>query len=380
MRRLPPDRPLSATWLIPAFAAAIWSGLMTLVADEPAATQRSLVFLGGPLVLLSGLHARLFAFLHAPARMRWLPLPIGAARHWQAAVRSHHPPFLVAATLGAAALMLAIPGRPSARGISSDTALVLEFCWFAALAGLLEPVASASAAIFGRRFPETSRAHELQRSLGGGWTTPEAVVHLYAPAFAVGLAVLLAMPGQLSLERWVDGHAVSSTQLGLGLTPALIAIALRLAAPALYRRGVWEAVPRLAEATRTLAGPPQPEPSPAWARAISDPWLRLVVIQFWRITALPYLRLGLVVGLAVHTATRADPPSGYSVAVAVAAIGAWVVPAGTLIRERAARARLAGALPLSRLKRRGYAGIAAGVALAAPPVALLGSIALRALG
>ena len=47
----------------------------------------------------------------------------------------------------------------------------------------------------------------VYRALGGGWTIPEAVVHLYAPALGVGLVALLAMPGQLWLDRRVDGRA-----------------------------------------------------------------------------------------------------------------------------------------------------------------------------
>ncbi|PRQ07287.1 hypothetical protein [Enhygromyxa salina] len=369
MHRIPRTAPLPASYLIPAFAAALWWAVMTMVSDQPAATQRSLVFLGGPLVLLFGLHARLFAFLHAPDRIRWLPLPIPAARHWLAGIQAHLPSFTLAAILAAGALYLA-----------SGTALVVEFCWFAVIAGLLEPFASAIAAMFGRRFPEPSRVRELQRSLGGGWTTPEAVVHLYAPALALGLAVLLAMPGQLSWERWIDGHSLGPTQLAVSVIPLLVAVGLRLAAPALYRAGVWEAVPWLTEATRTLAGPPQPEPTPSWVRKLRDPWARLIIVQFLRMTPLPYLRLAIVVGLAVHAALAEGAPGGPGIALSLAAIGLWIVPAGTVARAGVARARLAGALPLSPAKRRGRSGFAATAALALPAVALIGVILLRVLG
>ncbi|KIG14783.1 hypothetical protein DB30_06369 [Enhygromyxa salina] len=369
MHRIRPTAPPPASYLIPAFTAALWWAVMTMVADQGVATQRSLVFLGGPLVLLSGLHARLFTFLHAPDRIRWLPLPIAVARHWLAGIQAHLPAFTLTAALAAGALYLA-----------SDITLVVEFCWFVVFAGLLEPLASALAAMFGRRFPEGSRARELQRSLGGGWTTPEAVVHLYAPAFALALAVLLAMPGQLSWERWVDGHALGTTQIAVSLTPLLLALGLRLAAPALYRAGVWEAVPWLSEATRTLAGPPQPEPTPGWVRRVPDAWARLLIVQFLRMTPLPYLRLAIVVGLAVHAALAEQAPGGPGIALGLAAIGLWTVPAGTVMRAQVARARLAGALPLSASKRRGHSGILAASALALPPLGLLGVILLRLLG
>jgi hypothetical protein len=285
------------TWLVPAFAAALWSGVMAMVADAPIATQRSLVFLGGPMVLLSGLHARAFGFLHAPDRERWLPLPIPPDRHWQSAVRMHAPSFGIAVLLGILALLLPLAFEPTPRGLPSNLGLAVEFVWLAVFAGLLEPVAASSAALLGRRFPEQARLHDLQRSLGGGWTTPEAVVHLYAPAFFLALATALAMPGQLSWERWLDGHPLGSGAWAAGLLPLAMAIGLRMLAPRRYRVGMWEAVAWLSEATRTLAGPPRPEPTPAWAATISDPWIRLLVIQFWRITPLAYLRLALVLGV-----------------------------------------------------------------------------------
>ena len=367
----------TSTWLSPALAAAVWWGVMAAVADQPAATQRSLVFLGGPMLLLSGLHARLFGFLHAPERARWLPLPIAPDRHWNAAMASHGPALLLSALLGIAAVLLAAPGSATVSGIPARIGLAAEFAWLVLFAVLVEPLVAGIAAEFGRRFPKTSRAHELQSSLGGGWTTPEAVVHLYAPAFGVGLAVLLAMPGQLSWERYLDHGVLNIRQLAIGVAPLVIALAVRIAAPTLYRRGLWEAVPWLVEATRTIAGPPQPEATPAWARRIPDPWTRLLVIQFWRVTPLPGLRLTIVLGLALVTLARSAPPSGPALALALMAIGAWVVPAGTLLRDRVARARLAGALPLERGRRRGRAGPLAVAALLSPLLLLSAAIGYR---
>jgi hypothetical protein len=163
--------------LSPAIAAAAWWGVMTAVADQPFATQRSLVFLGGPLLLLAGLHARLFGFLHAPDRARWLPLPIAPERHFAAASASQRPALWLTAVLGLAALLLAGPDQATASGIPARFGLALEFAWLVIFAAALEPFVAGLAAELGRRFPTESRTHELQRNLGGGWTTPEAVVH-----------------------------------------------------------------------------------------------------------------------------------------------------------------------------------------------------------
>lgn len=351
--------------------------MIAAVADQPAATQRSLVFLGGPLVLLSGLHSRLFGFLHAPDRARWLSLPIPPERHFVAAMGSHRPRFWASAALGTLALLLASPATASASGISSKLALAAEFVWLVIFAAGIEPFVAGLSAELGRRFPEGSRAHDVQRSLGGGWTTAEAVVHLYAPAFGIGLAVLLAMPGQLSWERYLDSGALNIRQLGFGAAPLLVAIALRAWALRSYRRGFWEAVPWLTEATRTLAGPPQPEATPSWAARIRDPWTRLVFVQFWRTTPLPGLRLALVLGCAAFTLLRASAPSGPVIALTLAAVGAWLVPAGTLARDRVARARIAAALPLSPKRRLGRAGPIAIAALMTPVLLSTGVLAVR---
>ena len=53
------------------------------------------------------------------------------------------------------------------------------------------------------------------------------MIHLYAPAFCVGSAALLAMPGQLSWERWVDGHSLTVNHMLVAVLPALAAVVLR---------------------------------------------------------------------------------------------------------------------------------------------------------
>jgi hypothetical protein len=365
--------------LVPVFAAALWWGVMATVADQPIATQRSLVFLGGPLVLLAGMHARTFGFLHAPERLRWLPLPIPADRHWQSALRTRVPAFALAVTLGVFALILALPFEPMPAGIPTNLGLAAGFLWLSGFVALLEPAASAAAALLGRRFLEEGLGREVQRNLGGGWTTPEAVVHLYAPAFFLALATGLAMPGQLTLERWLDGYGLGAGAWTAALAPLLVAIGLRALAPKQYRRGMWEAIPWLGEATRTLAGPPQPEPTPAWAGKIADPWIRLLVIQFLRLTPLPYLRAALLVGVAALILGRTEPPSGPMFAIAMASIGAWLVPARAVAEQTSNRARMCGALPLPPRRRRGRAGAIVIAAMLAPVLLVVGALAGRVL-
>jgi hypothetical protein len=306
-------------------------------------------------------------------------MPIVADRHWQSAVRVRVPEFVLAVVLGVASLLLSLGFEPTARGIPSNVGLAAGFLWLAVFAGLLEPVAASTAALLGRRFPDGGLGHEVQRSLGGGWTTPEAVVHLYAPAFFLALATALAMPGQLGWERWLDGHPLGVGAWAAGLLPLLVAIGLRMLAPGHYRRGLWESVPWLSEATRTLAGPPLPEPTPAWARKISDPWIRMLVVQFWRLTPLPYLRLGLLLGVAAVTLIRTDPPTGPLLAVAMASMGAWLVPARSVAQESANRARMCGALPLPPRARGGQPGRVVIAIWMSPVLLVVGALAGRAL-
>ena len=74
-------------WLAPVLAAACWA--LALGSSTELATQRSLVFIGGPLVLLAGLHARLTEYLHGRARERLAPLPIAPGRHFSAGLQAH---------------------------------------------------------------------------------------------------------------------------------------------------------------------------------------------------------------------------------------------------------------------------------------------------
>ncbi len=320
------------------------------------ATQRSLVFLGGPLLLLSGLHARLFSYLHAPERITLLPLPIDPLRHFDQARSRHMPELGLTLALGIAAVLASAWSAGSGTLVertSHGLGLAADFAWLGLFAWLLEPSIAGASALLGRRLPADSRGHELQRSLGGGWTTHEAVVHLYAPAFGIAGTVALAMPGQLGLERWIDGGQLDGPRLALGLAPLAIAVFVRLTGPSAYARGVWEAVPWLAEATRTIAGSPKPEPTPGWIRTIRDPWLRLLVVQFVRLTPLPLLRLASLLSFAAWLVVRSQSPSGPAIAALLALIGLWLIPARALAHQRPSLARLAGALPLDAASRSG---------------------------
>lgn len=377
MAGAPPSLPRASrgftAYLAPALAAVIAWGIFSFAAaEESLAMRRGLVFASGPLILLAGLHARLFGFLHAPERMRLLPLPLPARAHWRSATREHGPGLLWSGVLGCAAVGLS--------GGDSAGALAVEFAGFVVMAALVEPAIAGAAALLGRRFEDGSSLADLQRSAGGGWTTPEAVVHLYAPALGLGLAALLALPGQLTWERWVDGKALEAQHVTLSLVPVAIGVGLRLAAGWAYAQGLWEAAPRLAEATVTLAGPPTPEHEPAWLRILGprmSPWSRLMATQFWRLAPLPGLRLGAVLGLAVVFALRGDPPGVVGVALAAVAVGIWAAPLGPMLRQRHARARLAGSLPLPAGPRQGR-GRSAALLFAAPAVILTLVVALRA--
>ena len=96
-------------------------------------------------------------------------------------------------------------------------------------------------------------------------------MHLYAPALGLGLATLLAMPGQLALALLAAGQAFAWLHAGLLLAPLAIAGLVRVAAPRVYGLGFFEAVAWLAEATRSLAGPPAPPPRPAWVGRLRSP-------------------------------------------------------------------------------------------------------------
>lgn len=337
MRRFEPTD--GAGVLVTAAAGGLWAAVLASAADAHAV--RTLVFAGTPIVLLAGLHARLVGYVHSPARMRLLPLPLRPVAHWAAARSRHRVAFAATAAIVCGAAGLGLGLRADLPGLGSMFAL-LHVLWIVAMAALIEPVIGAVAAFGGRRFPPGSPGHRLQHSLGGGWTTPEATVHLYGPALGTALAAALAMPGLLGLQWVEEGRPLSPLPFAVPLACAAI---LRAVASRLYARGVWEAVPYLAETTRTLAGPPEPEPIPRWVAAIGDPSRRLVLIQFLRLSPLPLVRLVVFIGWGTVVLTRSTPPGAPAVVVGSALAGLWLMPARAVFGERRARARLLASLP-----------------------------------
>ncbi|MBL4685238.1 MAG: hypothetical protein JKY37_11655, partial [Nannocystaceae bacterium] len=140
--------------------------------------------------MLAGLFERLGSYLHAPQRRTLLPLPLPPGLHFAAATRPHRVGMLASAALGSVALGIAASADLLPAGASGTTValLVADWGWLVLLAALTEPAIAAASAWLGRRFEEDSAARRLQLQAGGGWTLPEAVVHLYAPALGVGLA------------------------------------------------------------------------------------------------------------------------------------------------------------------------------------------------
>lgn len=328
--------------LVTAVAGGLWAAALASAGSLSAV--RSLVFLGTPLVLLSGLHARLAGYVHSSARIRLLPLPLAPRTHWSAALRHHTRGYAWAAgvMLGCAALGLGLRAQAS---VESVARLLAPLGWTLAIAFLIEPFIGAVAAFGGRRFAPGTPLHGLQQGLGGGWTSPEATVHLYGPALGMAGAAALAMPGLIAFEWLDDGRAIHPAAFAAPLVLALLA---RLAAPRLYARGLWQAVPFLAEATRTLAGPPEPEPLPRWVAAIRHPLRRLMLTQFFRLSPLPVLRLVLLIGWGGLAWTRAAAPSVPNLVVGAALAGLWLVPAGAVRAQRALRERLLAPLPTPR--------------------------------
>jgi hypothetical protein len=354
-------------WLAPGLAAAAWSIVLANVAE--LAVQRNLVFLGGPLVLLAGMHARLGEFLHGRARERLATLPIATARHFAAGSRAHVRGFAVAAGFGVVGIFVANAGDPW-----RATLLAGDFAWLCAIAALVEPVVPAVAAWAGRRFPEEHPVRQAQRQLGGGWTTPEATVHLYAPALGLALAVTLAMPGQLVLGLVADGRAWTPGLALLLGSPLLVSCGLRWAAPRIYVVGFFAAVAWLCEATRSLAGPPEPPPRPAWLVRVRAPMLRLWLTQWLRGTALPVLRAYLVLGWAAYLGLRDAGPTAPTIALGLGLAALWLMPLQTMARQQRRDAAMLARLPIAGSPR-----AAIGALFATPPLILALVISGRAL-
>lgn len=372
LRRL--DRGSWADWVVPAIVAALWAALLGWTEDRGDGLRRTLVAVGGPSVLLAGLHARLHGYLHAPQRQQTLVLPIPAGEHFRAAGVPHRRASLRVWGVGTIAIALGVgPGLATPEGLG----LLLDWWMIAFVAMGLEPAIPALGAALGRRFPKGSAIASLQQSLGGGWTLPEAVVHLYAPAIGLGVAMALALPGQLLIDRAADALPIPrGLWIAAGLGAALAWAGPRWGAPWLYARGVFQAVPFLAEATKTLAGPAIPEPSPGWIAWFPSPVVRVWALQFVRLTPAPTLRLLLLVAASLLTSRISSAP--VAAGLIASAVLLWLMPARALVVRREARRRWLAALPVDDAARSGRSPAAA-VLLAMPPIAACVPLLLRAL-
>lgn len=346
---------------------ALWALVLGRARGEAAATIRSLAFAGGPLLLLAGLHARLAGYLHARARLDLLPLPLPPREHWRLAARGHRRGLALTLACGLGGLVV---------GLGGDAAIgpAIDFAWLCVVALVVEPMIPGAAAWFGRRFAEGSAAAQAQRTLAAGWSAPEAAVHLYAPALGVGLAAALAMPGQLALEHF----GPTPPALPWLAAPLSLAIVLRLVAPRLYAGGLWEAVPRLHESIRSLAGPAEVDPPPAIVGRLPAA-LRLDVLQWLRLRPLPLARLVALVGWTALVISRGSPPGAAHLAVGLALAGLWLAPWAAVARDRRRRALLLAALPVAAGARRGALCGASLAIAAAPPLVFVAACLARAL-
>ncbi|MCA9649549.1 MAG: hypothetical protein KC501_06545, partial [Myxococcales bacterium] len=323
-------------WLVPTLMTATGAAVMRSAGADPS-VLRGLVFVGGPLLLLAGLHARLESYLHASARLVLLPLPLSPRLHWLAARAPHRQGLLLTGLLGS--IMVGTVGVVAGLRPLPLAGLVGDWTWLWLLAWLVEPGIAAVGAWLGRRFPEEGVGRAIQLRLGGGFTIPEAVVHLYAPAFGVGLTALLAMPGQLWIDGIADGTPTPPVLAIASLGALAIAIGIAVASPIVYGRGLFGATPWVHEAIKTLAGPPVPEPVPRWLLLGRDPLRHLVIRQFWRTTPVPGLRLLALLGGSAWIGLAAAP-SVPAAAIVLALAAAWLVPGARLQGLAIRRARL----------------------------------------
>ncbi len=242
----------------------------------------------GVLMLAVGVHARNFPFQHATSVLQSASLPLPRALMWRRAVRHQRLVLSVHYAIGLFAVC-----TWGALQHSEILLAALDWTCMCCAAAVVEPWVSGAAARWGRRFPERHPIAELQRSIGGGWTRPEAVVHLYAGAGALALTAAVAMPLQLmmlaSMTRAVPSP--SWEPFTVALAPLALLPMMNWWGQRWYEGAAFESTPWLHEATRTLAGPPTPDRAPAWIRWIPDPARRMQMRQFCRTVSLPSLRL-----------------------------------------------------------------------------------------
>ncbi len=356
--------------MTPALGALAWwfvlRGQLTLDSEE---AFTGILFLGGPLLLVMGIHHRLGGYVHARRRQLRLSLPIGARDHFVDALPTTRRGLIYSTAFGLAAIFAA------EGSLGGGFWFALSWLWLCIFAWLVEPAVGAAGAYGGRRFSHDHAAAQIQRSLSGGWTSPEAVVHLYGPGLGIVVCTFLAMPGQIVWEYHLNGHVASLPMVIAALLPLLVAIGLRVMASRMYEVGVWEAVPWLEEAIRTLAGPPRPERQPRWIAFFArDPAIQICWLQFSRLTTGTAARLAIVVSFTVYLGFRSEPPTSVSIGIGVGISVFWLLPLRTLRNQERLRSVLCAALPVRSMARSGRTSIVFPYLLL-PPI-VLASVAL----
>lgn len=337
--------PLAIAWAVTRDARALQS------AD--AAQTFDLVF--GVLMLALGVHARNFAFQHASSVLQSASLPMRRRELWSRALARQQRLLLAHYAVGLG-VMLAWGSLGAGRALLG----VLDWTCMCSAAAVAEPLVSGATASWGRRFPTRHPISELQRSLGGGWTRPEAVVHLYAGAAALALTAVLAMPVQLTMLAQVslDNGASVWVVVMLALSPLLVLPPAIWWGRRWYGAASFESTPWLHEATRTLAGPPAPERAPFWIQWVRDPVQRFRLLQFCRTVSLPTPRLLAPAAWALFAIKGDDVPGPLMLSMGALLLSAWLAPALRVTRTPGPER-----LPWQALPRRSALSVRSGRAL-----------------
>lgn len=338
-------------WVAPALALTFGGSVLASHASESDQAIRNLLFLGGPLILFSGIHDRICSFIHADERYLLLHNPIESQDHWRQAMQSFSRQLAFIAVAGTATIVASQFLHPDPGDVLQQTIQGLiyasEWLWLCLFVGLLEPIGCAFAALAGRRYSGSSWVSEMQHTLSNGWTTPEATIHLYAPAVSLATATLLALPGQLTLARLFTESDIQTRYLSASLTPLIIAIFLRFFwAPHAYYKNVWYAVPWLEEARKSLGDFDQASPVPIWIRQIRDPVFKLIAIQWLRLTPLPHLRLLALLGYSIWLFFDQSSPSLIDVSIGSILIAWWILPTHKVFSQKKRISQLCSPLPL----------------------------------
>ncbi len=342
---LPATRSEPDAWLVPLLAAALLSVVFMSPGATDPGTRSTMIFVLVPMLSMSGVFARSRGYLHARERTTLISFPIAAQEHLRAAVRLNLQGLAYVAALS----LLAVLGTAALQGLAPEILARqgMECALLFICAAGLEPLVFAIGADLGRDFDEQDPRGILQRQISGGWTAPQAAIHLYTPAASVLGAAALAMVPQLAVASAFEGQRVSAAAIGMAaILPAAVLLAAVAWTQRIYERGYFEAVPWLMQSVRTLAGPPVPEALPPWITAIRHPVRRLLLLQWLRLTPVPRLRVVLLLLWIGWAITRGAVLSAPAIAVGVCLTMVWLVPNRALAREARQRMRALGHLPV----------------------------------